>query len=75
MDTSGTAIYCPLCGADNRCAVTRGGDIADCWCAAATIDRAALAAVPPDKQGTSCLCPACGQGGDKTRNHGDDYEG
>ncbi|GAB3286449.1 cysteine-rich CWC family protein [Parahaliea aestuarii] len=77
MDTSNTAIYCPLCGADNHCAVARGGDIGDCWCASTPIDRAALAAVPPAARGTSCLCPACGRGSETAGNQhcGDRNEG
>ncbi|WP_116368549.1 cysteine-rich CWC family protein [Parahaliea mediterranea] len=76
MERPNTAIYCPLCGGDNRCALTRGGGIEDCWCAAATIDRAALAAVPPDARGQACLCPACGRTARPPGHHvGDHYEG
>ncbi|MDH4039049.1 MAG: cysteine-rich CWC family protein [Gammaproteobacteria bacterium] len=51
---------CPLCGGDNRCAMAAGRPVDSCWCAAATISAAALAAVPAESVGKRCLCPACG---------------
>jgi hypothetical protein len=53
---------CPLCGADNQCAMAAGQLSEPCWCIEVTIDPAALAAVPEKARGRVCLCPACAEG-------------
>jgi hypothetical protein len=54
---------CPLCGAENRCAVAAAGRFdVPCWCSAVAFDAAALARVPPAQRGRACLCPACARG-------------
>ena len=54
------AATCPLCGADNRCAVATGAPAASCWCHTATLDPAAVTrAAALDRE--RCVCTACGQ--------------
>ena len=55
------ASYCPLCGGDNACAVAAGRAAGDCWCHKASIDPAALAAIPREAVGKACVCAACGR--------------
>ncbi|WP_296981273.1 MULTISPECIES: cysteine-rich CWC family protein [unclassified Thalassolituus] len=56
---------CPLCGADNGCAVSAGKDPASCWCFAAdvVIPASARTAVAADRQpgqeDASCICQHC----------------
>jgi len=50
---------CPLCGADNRCAVTRGKTIESCWCASADISRDVIDAIPAALRNKACICPRC----------------
>ncbi|MCB1675072.1 MAG: cysteine-rich CWC family protein [Halioglobus sp.] len=52
---------CPLCGADNGCAMAAGHNVNGCWCLRAVIDPQALAALPADDAGRRCLCSACGR--------------
>ncbi|MEH6580361.1 MAG: cysteine-rich CWC family protein [Halioglobus sp.] len=58
---SGSELICPLCGKNNRCAVTRGAPVEACWCRDTPIAASALAAVPTEMIGKACLCPACAQ--------------
>ncbi len=51
---------CPLCGQPNDCKSAPDGRA--CWCADATIRASALAAVPAQMRGKSCLCKACASG-------------
>lgn len=61
------ATRCPLCGADNRCAVelarATGTPQAPCWCmdvcmnAAST--QALLERLPPRARGLACVCATC----------------
>ncbi|WP_413231737.1 cysteine-rich CWC family protein [Marinobacter sp.] len=55
------AAHCPLCGQENRCAVTAGREPASCWCFAPDIEftEAVKAAIPPAKRLTACLCADC----------------
>ncbi|MEC8652018.1 MAG: cysteine-rich CWC family protein [Planctomycetota bacterium] len=54
---------CPLCGADNACAMARaGGDPAaceGCWCRDATIPESLIARVPGAARGRACICARC----------------
>ncbi|MEH6591745.1 MAG: cysteine-rich CWC family protein [Halioglobus sp.] len=50
---------CPLCGEGNLCAVSRGGDIEQCWCWNAGISGQALEKVPPQLVGKVCICANC----------------
>ena len=52
--------HCPLCGQPNQCAIAAGQPAQSCWCMQRTIPAAALAALPADRRGTVCICPACG---------------
>jgi len=52
---------CPLCGADNQCAVAAGRPVETCWCVGVELDAAALAAIPAASVGKHCICPACGR--------------
>lgn len=56
------SLHCPLCEADNHCAVAAGSAPESCWCHATTFDPAVLAAVPEDQRNQRCLCPACAVG-------------
>lgn len=53
---------CPLCGAENQCAMAGGRDPSSCWCMSATMDADALAAIPKDAQGRVCICAKCAAG-------------
>ena len=50
---------CPLCGQANQCAIVAGLPPESCWCMNEPVSREALARVPADLQGKSCLCPHC----------------
>jgi hypothetical protein len=53
------ASVCPLCGADNRCAVERGDSIETCWCASTPISTQALEAIPAALRNRACICAQC----------------
>jgi hypothetical protein len=58
---------CPLCGADNRCALAAGEAPESCWCSQVKIDPQTLAAIPAAAVARCCICPACaGAGGGTT---------
>jgi Cysteine-rich CWC len=61
---------CPVCGADNQCAMAAGDADQPCWCYSATISAEALAAIPEADVGRRCLCPACA-GVSTTHNKGE----
>lgn len=58
-DKTQTATTCPLCGADNQCAVAAGGPPETCWCYSVQLEGEAKekAAAISEAQ---CICPACG---------------
>lgn len=58
-DKSQTETTCPLCGADNQCAVAAGRPAESCWCYGVQMEGEALekAKAITDAQ---CVCPACG---------------
>ena len=60
---SGDPRCCPLCGADNACAMAGGeADPAkplDCWCVDAAFPPDLLSRVPLPAQGKACVCAAC----------------
>ena len=58
-EKSQTETTCPLCGADNQCAVAAGRAPETCWCYSAQLDSDVKekAAAITDAQ---CVCPACG---------------
>jgi hypothetical protein len=59
-------LVCPLCGEPNQCGPARNGSLdTPCWCSTATIDPAALAAIPEAQRNQACICPACARGGVK----------
>jgi hypothetical protein len=51
---------CPICGADNHCAVARGRGA--CWCFTRPIPDAVLAKIPPEARDRACVCQACACG-------------
>lgn len=59
-DNTASAITCPLCGADNQCAMAAGKPPESCWCFNTKLDEKvkAKAAAVTDAQ---CVCPKCGQ--------------
>ena len=51
--------HCPLCGADNRCAIERGASIDTCWCASTAIATHIVDAIPAAARDRACVCPLC----------------
>ncbi|QNP50315.1 cysteine-rich CWC family protein [Diaphorobacter aerolatus] len=51
--------HCPLCGQANECAIVAGYPPESCWCMKESISPEALARVPDEQQGKSCICPQC----------------
>ncbi|MCE1193861.1 MAG: cysteine-rich CWC family protein [Acidovorax sp.] len=51
---------CPLCGGANACALAQGLPAEHCWCMRATLNPAALAAVPEALRRKACICARCG---------------
>ena len=70
MDSKSDEKICPLCGADNQCAMSADHPVAKCWCASVTISAATLAAIPPQDRGRRCICPACAARGEETTDAG-----
>jgi len=58
IDTS----KCPLCGKQNECAVAAGRDAESCWCMSVTMSATALASIPAEAQGKTCICARCASG-------------
>jgi len=54
---------CPLCGADNRCAIeleqATGVAQPPCWCMDAHFTPALRATIPEAARGKACLCARC----------------
>lgn len=50
---------CPLCGAENGCAVAAGRSVSACWCNGAKAPRDILDGIPPESRGKACLCSRC----------------
>lgn len=63
LDAPFDATRCPLCGADNRCAMeierATGQPQAPCWCVSASFDPALLDRIPDEARGNACVCSAC----------------
>lgn len=63
------ASRCPLCGADNLCAMQLPRTPAersaptDCWCMVTDIAPDVLARIPPAQRGRACICAQCAKGG------------
>lgn len=61
------ATRCPLCGADNRCAIemerATGAPQPACWCMGAPLDASAsrnlVQRIPESARGLACVCAAC----------------
>jgi alpha-ribazole phosphatase len=51
---------CPLCGAENGCAIAAGHSVSDCWCHRAKVTRDVLERIPRESRGTVCICSQCG---------------
>ena len=67
MNTPATAIYCPICGAENKCAMeierAIGLKQAPCWCTTVKFDADLLARVPAEKRNLACVCEKCAKSG------------
>ncbi|WP_081679605.1 cysteine-rich CWC family protein [Acidovorax sp. JHL-9] len=50
---------CSLCGQPNQCAVAAGLPAQDCWCMHTPVSPAALACLPVEQRGLTCICPQC----------------
>lgn len=51
---------CPLCGKPNECAIAEGsGRVEDCWCMNTAISSNALAKLPQQEIGRTCICRKC----------------
>lgn len=51
---------CPVCGQLNGCALARTGSFAEpCWCAEVEISADAIAKIPEEMRGKSCICHNC----------------
>jgi len=54
---------CPLCGADNRCAMelerATGQAQPACWCTTTTFPPDLLERLPEAARGQACICAAC----------------
>ena len=61
---------CPLCGADNQCAMSADRPVESCWCASVHISAATLAAIPPEDVGRRCICPSCAARGEEAGDAG-----
>lgn len=48
---------CPICGAENDCAVARGQGA--CWCFTAAIPDDVLEKIPIEARNLACVCKAC----------------
>ncbi|MEJ7931585.1 cysteine-rich CWC family protein [Ramlibacter sp. AN1015] len=61
---------CPLCGADNLCAMERerltGEAQPPCWCTGVTFGAALLERVPEPARLRACICPTCARGADRS---------
>ena len=56
------ATRCPLCNAENHCAISAGESLQSCWCQTAVVAPEALASLPEAERGVRCICPACARG-------------
>ncbi len=59
MSSQAEKSSCPLCGADNNCAMTKGEPAEHCWCEAVEISPAVLESIGADDKGVRCICPQC----------------
>lgn len=54
---------CPLCGADNRCAMeiqrATGQAQPPCWCTQARFDPSLFERIAPEARGQACICARC----------------
>ena len=60
MKTAVDPQRCPICGADNHCAVARGKGA--CWCFTRHIPDDVLEKIPPAARERACVCQACAFG-------------
>ncbi len=54
-----SAERCPLCAAENLCAIAAGAPAESCWCFANPVSPEALAALPESERMQRCICPDC----------------
>lgn len=61
--TAADPTRCPLCGADNRCAMelekASGEAQPPCWCHDERFTPELLARIPAAARGSACLCQRC----------------
>jgi hypothetical protein len=60
MNTGIDPRRCPICGADNHCAVACGRGA--CWCFTRHIPDAVLEKIPPEARERACVCETCASG-------------
>jgi hypothetical protein len=60
MNTAIDPQRCPLCGADNHCAVARGKGT--CWCFTSPISDDVLEKIPAEARERACVCQTCARG-------------
>lgn len=63
MNTAPDPTRCPLCGADNRCAMeierATGEPQPPCWCTTQRFPSDLLARLPSEAAGKACICANC----------------
>lgn len=59
-DKTQSETTCPLCGADNQCAVAAGQPAESCWCLGVQMEGEALEKAKAITA-AQCVCPACGR--------------
>ena len=52
---------CPLCGADNLCAMEADAP-SSCWCMVTAIAPGVLERIPLAQRGQACICAQCAKG-------------
>ncbi|NQY02133.1 MAG: cysteine-rich CWC family protein [Halieaceae bacterium] len=53
--------HCPLCGADNHCAIAAGKNAIQCWCMRTEFPQTLLDRVPDEAKNRVCICERCVQ--------------
>lgn len=53
-------LNCPICGAQNDCAVARGKGA--CWCFSSEVPYEVLERIPVEARNRACVCKSCAGG-------------
>ena len=59
MSSQAEKSSCPLCEADNNCAIASGKPAEQCWCQGVEINPSVLDLIGADDKGVRCICPQC----------------